>query len=198
MREPTYMLEIDEINRLAAYQDYDYYNREDITGEGLNIQPVQHFDRYNREAFQTKDSHTDNIARLVDSFHYYNHPDNYGELRQRAVSLYLSANSLPHRFVSLVGYSQGERVDVVIYGDTPEDTWVLDPKSHLALEAWFTGEIYTVHHEQLETYISNSDPDKAIQNWETVDSVGCCVLEDPLSIEDYVSYFDLPPLTLTI
>ncbi len=190
MREPIYTIEIDETNRISAYHETDFYHREEITGEGLNIQPIQHFDRFNREAITSHDEHAENIARLVDSFHYYNHPNNYAELRERAVGLYLSAHNIPHKFVSLIGYSQGERLDVVMYGDTPEDTWVLDPKSHLSLEAWFTGDIYTVCHEKLETYI-NSDGSKTISEWEIVDSIGACVAEDEDSIREYISYFNL-------
>jgi hypothetical protein len=196
MPKPIFTLEIDSKNRLSAYVDNDYYQKEDIVGEGLNIQPIQFFDKHSRDVFQTKDDHAENIARLVDSFHYYNHERNYAELRERAVSLYLSLNNLPHKFVSLVGYSQGERVDVVLYGDTIQDSWITSPSSHLALEAWYRGDIYTITHERLTRWTSETGD--TYLDWETVDSLGCCLLETGEDgLEDYRHNFDLPSEVLT-
>lgn len=191
MKTPTFTLEIDSKNRLNAYVDQDFYQKEDITGEGLNIQPINYFDRYSRDVFSTNDEHKDAIARLVDAFHYYNHERNYAELRERAVSLYLNSQGLPHKFITLHGYSQGETVSLVIYGDTAEDTWITESDSHLALEAWYRGDIFTVAHERLTRWTSETGD--TYLDWENVDSLGCCLLEDGEdSLNDYRQNFDLP------
>ena len=174
--QPIYTVDLTETTRLTAYLDTDNYHWQDVTGEGLNVQPIQFFDRYNRNILSSDDKHQQNIARLVDSFHYYNHERNYAELRERAVSLYLNSCGLPHRFVTLKGYSQGERIDVVIYGDTAEDTWILEPNSHDGLNAWFAGDIFTVCFEKLETWTSSNGDTR--QEWEVVDGFGCCLLEE--------------------
>jgi hypothetical protein len=190
MSKATYTLQIDDHNRLCAYVDGDYYQKEDIVGEGLNIQPIQFFDKYSRDVFSTNDDYKGDIARLVDAFHYYNHERNYAELRERAVSLYLNSKGLPFKFVSLYGYSQGERIDLVIYGDTAEDTWITDPKSHLALEAWYRGDIFTIVHERLTRWTSETGA--TYLDWENVDSLGCCLLETGEDgLTDYLHNFDL-------
>lgn len=191
MTAPIFTLQIDTANRLSAYVDQDHYSKEDIVGEGLNIQPIQYFDKYSRQVFQTNDEHRDAIARLVDAFHYYNHEKNYAELRKRAVSLYLNSLGLPYKFITLHGYSQGETIDLVIYGDTAEDTWITEPNSHLALDAWYKGDIYTITHERLTRW--TSEHGDTYLDWETVDSLGCCLLETGEDgLEDYRHNFDLP------
>ncbi len=177
-------LQLSETKRVVAYYDYTNWTIEDVAGDGLKLQPINFCENYGT-ALSTNDNFRNDVARLVSAFHYYNHPGNYHELRERAVSLYFTTAGVPFKFVSLRGYN--ERADVVIYDNEPGGEWVLSKDSESALEAWFKGEIYTVTIEELEVY-TNERNGATIENWEVVDSLGCCILED-LTLETVKDLF---------
>lgn len=189
MTEPAFTYITGETTRLTATLDSDWYSFEDILGDGLHMQPINFFHDYSRDAFSTDEDHSHQIARLVDAFHYYNHPNNYVELRQRAVGLYLASVGVPYRFVSLRGYSQGEQVDVVLYGNDASDTWILEKDSDKAVQAWFRGDVYTVSLERLVTWRGDNGDIKF--EWDVVESVGACLIESDEDLAEHVYNFDL-------
>lgn len=162
-------IDLDQDNRLVAYYELDARQYTDITGDGLCVQPIAFCDDYGT-ALSSNDPHQEAIARLVASFHYYNHEQNYRELRERAVGLYLSLAGVPHKFVSLRGYN--DRADVVIY-DSEGSEWITQPDSESDLQAWFSGEVYNLTHQQRTVYTALDG--RTLDSWETVDSLGFCV-----------------------
>lgn len=184
-------IELDQDNRLVAYYEHDARHYTDITGDSLCVQPIAFCEDYG-DNLSSKDKHQEAIARIVASFHYYNHERNYRELRERAVSLYLSLAGVPHKFVSLRGYN--ERADVVIYDDEAGD-WITQPNSEFDLQAWFSGEVYNLTHQQRTVYTATDG--RTLEDWDTIDSLGFCVFSTDYGMleiarENFAIFTELP------
>lgn len=191
MNEPLLTLQVNTTNRLSAYPDYNQYAIEDILSDEVGVATLR-IDTHYREISQMLDEHIDRaIAHFVDRFNYYSHK-NYGALREEAISRYLAFEGYACEFVSLRGYSQGEWAEVVIYRKLDEAQYLKYDKE--TLNAWFAGDIYTIAHEHLVTYVDTQDPDNKIERWETLDDIHA-IIDDNIfrqqSLADYLSSFSL-------
>lgn len=185
-------LQLSETKRVTAYYDETSYTLEDAAGDCLKVQPLTTADRVQQKYLSTDDEHAAAISRFVNSFHYFNHEKNYRELRERAIGLYFGSQNIPYKFVTLNDGSSW--ADVVIYDDVTGGTWITEPNSERALDAWFNGEIYTVAIEELQVY-TNAATGKTLETWEVVDSLGCCIIED-LTLETVKELFGANVLEL--
>jgi hypothetical protein len=177
----TYFLEVEnysisEDQRLLVSYDEHHYGFSELIGEGWAIQSLENTREYNR--FGNEDEHRANIHRLVDAFHYYNHEQNYQSLRKRAVELYFSLAGLVAKVTYLVGSSQGERFQVVVYADKETSDYLKEvgnDQPALAsvaeeAEAWVNGNVYIIHNQTKTVWTA---PDgRTMETWDITDSVG--------------------------
>lgn len=170
--------EVNEDNRLATYLDETYYGFDEVLGDMVGMQPFAWHEDYRANAFSSDDDHRANIARLVDAFHYYNHPNNYLELRERAISLYFSLAGLYFQACTLRGNSQGDAVQVFLYGD---GDWATSRGLRDTAEAWFSGEVYLLAHEVRTVW--RNDDGETMETWDIADSVGCMLFDDEYTPE---------------
>lgn len=168
-------LQLSDTKRVTAYYDETQYTMEEAVGECLKVQPLTTADRVQQKYLSTDDEHAAAISRFVNSFHYFNHEKNYRELRERAIGLYFGSLNIPYKFVTLNDGSSW--AEVVIYDDVSGGEWITEPGAERPLEAWFNGELYTVAIEELQVY-TNLKTGETIENWEIVDGLGCCHLEE--------------------
>jgi len=177
MTQPDLMLQVDDSNRISAYYDGYGYAYEDFVGDSMGVYTLRkaHFMGDIKGGELTED-----LDRLTRNTSNWQH--------ESAIGKYLTISNKHYRKITLQGYSQGDWAEVFIYSD---DDWVLDKDSDSTLQAWFKGDIFTVHHERLETYTSNTDPSNTISQWETVDSLSACIVESEEDLEAYISDFNL-------
>ena len=178
-------LQLSDTKRVTAYYDDWHYSLEDVVGGCLKVQPLTTADRVQQKYLSTDDEHAATISRFVNSFHYFNHEKNYRELRERAIGLYFGTLNIPYKFVTLNDGSSW--AEVVIYDDVTGGEWITEPGAERPLEAWFNGELYTVAIEELQVY-TNLKTGETIENWEIVDGLGCCIVED-LTLETVKELF---------
>jgi hypothetical protein len=178
MSQPDLMLQIDDNNRLTAYYDNYYYSVDDFIGDGFGVYTLAI--ARNLSPIKTGDL-TSDLDRLTRNVHSWQ--------VQSAVGKYLAISGKHYRKVSLQGYSQGDWAEVFIYAD---EEWIMEQDSAKTLEAWFRGDIFTVHHEVLHTY-TEAFTGRTLTRWETEDSLGACIVE---SEEDLITYAEDFALTL--
>ena len=168
-------LTISDTERVAVYQDEDYYPVEDFVSDELGIFTLH------------KDRSLSNIERGEHSAALHELMDRVNrDQEESAIGKYLSLHNLHYKFVSLRGYSQSDWADVVIYGDEP---WTLLNED--SLKTWFQGDIYTLAHERLITFTSE-DSDRVIEEWEVIDSLGAVMLDTPEDVIDFAKVdFDI-------
>jgi len=184
-------IQINDTNKVVAYYDEYSYQLDDIVGDDFGVQTLR-IDRSHHEI--SMDHFHSSMKYAIEHykrvFNPYSHR-NYIELRKNAISRYAHLIGYRVLFVDLYGTSQSDWAEVVVYSPA-EDHEILKDRIH-SLKAWWRGEVYSVHHEQLTTYVNEADPEDKIQKWQTVDSI-CCVMLD--SEEDLLAtakeVFNLP------
>ena len=183
-----YSLDLDPKHKLTATHANEHFTFDEMFGDSISIQPLYWHESFRNSALSTSDDHQDNIARLVSSFHYYNHERNYYELKERAVSLYFNSLGLPFKIVRLDGYSQGDSVVVVLYAE--DENW-LDSASVDNVRAWWRGDVFNVNLERLVEWKSEYGDTR--HEWEIVDSIGCNLLHSNDDLADFIHNFDYQP-----
>lgn len=175
--EPTV---INDTTRVKVYIDDNYCPLEDIVGEEFGVYTLDISRGYN--AIEQGDRTAD-LDRLIRGLNLDYRTD-WRDIKRRALELYFNLSGLNYQFVSLRGYSQSEWADVLVYGD-------YDLAGSIeALEAWYTGDVFTVALEKLETYTSSSG--NTIERWELEDSIGQVIFSKDYTLENVISdYFTL-------
>jgi hypothetical protein len=177
MSQPDLMLRLDDTNRITAYFDTYGYSVDDFIGDGFGVYTL----RIARDLNHIKTGDlTDDLDRLTRNTHSWQH--------ESAIGKYLAINNKHYRRVSLQGYSQGDWAEVFIYAD---EEWITHKDSAKTLEAWFRGDIFTVHHEMLHTYTDDDNPNKTLELWESEDALGSCIVESEEDLIGYASDFGL-------
>jgi hypothetical protein len=191
MDKPHEILNISDTLRVAAY--YDYMPDGPFDWGTLFVQTLEH-DRFISE-LSTDDGHREPIHEILHqnpftSFDGYSRDrltkrDNW---REAAITKHLNRAGFDCIFAELRGYSQGDWANVVIYANAGDITdWAgIVPE----VNAWFRGDIYSLHLERLEVYTSNSGNE--LTQWETIDQTGGVILTDGLTIELANEILDIP------
>lgn len=165
-------------NRVSVYYDETYYTADEILGDGFGMYQIQMNRDYRNMDFG---EFTDELNRLTNRVY----PAQY----ESAIGKYLNLAKQHYTVVELRGHSQGEWATVMVYSDEP---FILTPEFKKSLNDWFSGEIYTLVHEQRETY-TNADGSKTLDQWESVDSIGAIMAEDETELTELChDYFTLP------
>jgi hypothetical protein len=166
---------INETERISFYYDDNYYTLGDCVGEFMGVYTLDIARNY----------HPIEQGEYTEVFDEFRRRLGTTEQIQRAIELYLTTANVPHRFVSLRGYSQAEWADVLIYGEGfAELESYAEP-----LQAWFRGDVFVVAREKLNTYTSNYDPSQTIEQWELQGAIGNVLFTNGYSVqqaaEDY-------------
>jgi hypothetical protein len=109
-----------------------------------------------------------------------------------AITKHLERAGLDCHFLQLVGSSQSEWADIVIYA-TAGDITEWGPIAR-EVKAWFAGEVYTLTLEERITYTAPNG--NTLDRWELVDSVGSVYLLDGLTRDTAELYFDITAATV--
>jgi hypothetical protein len=182
-REPEAVYEISDGLRVAAYQEIEYIDGPFDWGV-LFVQTLRK-DAYMGE-LTTNDGHRAAIREIQEhnpftSFDGYS----YERLARRdawereAITKHLTRAGFDCTFADLRGYSQGEWLDAVIYakaGDITDWAGVAEEA-----DAWFRGDVYSLHLERLETY--KSQYGNELTQWETLEVYSCNILPNGLTDE---------------
>ena len=159
-------IEISDTERINLYYDTDQYELDFIVGDELGVYTIDIPRNWNpiEQGDRTKD-----LDRLIRNL-ACDYRTDWRERKTRAIELYMAMAGINYKHVSLRGNSQGDWTDIVIYGNGIDLDSCVD-----GLDAWFSGEIFTMVHERLHTYADIFDPTSTIKRWEIEDSIGCMV-----------------------
>lgn len=174
--EPIYRMLLTDRERVCVYPDQTCYALEDVIGEeygvivlggGRNITGV-YGDVHDVERA---------VRELADKF-YRGSSNGWWDKRNRAIHLYLNLSGFDSVIHTLQGYSQGDWAEVVVlrkrsYGNTSN---IVDVVSYV--NAWFAGDIYSVIHEKLDTYVNLEDTEDTIERWNEIDAIHCVMMFD--------------------
>ncbi len=151
-------IQLNETERIAFYYDENFYSLSDCVSEFIGVYTLDIARGYNPIEQGEYTAVFDDFRRRLSTL----------EQVQRAIELYLTLADVPFHVVSLRGNSQGEWADVIIYGEAYAEL-----KSYVEpLKAWFSGDVFIVAREKLNTYTSNYDPSQTIERWEVQGAIG--------------------------
>lgn len=192
MSKPIEIIEINDALRVAAY--FDENNTDGPFDWGTLFVQTLRVARFMSE-LTSDDGHREPIKEILHnnpftSFDGYTRAqlDKRDEWERDAITKHLTRAGLECRFIELRGYSQGEWLDAVIYA-TPE--YVGDWAGIVAeVEAWYRGDIYTLALEELQTYTAANG--NTLEQWESVDAIGSCIITEPLTLDTVKNYLSIP------
>lgn len=171
-------LEFGNDNRVSVYYDESSYTHDEILGDGFGIYTLA-IDRQYRNI--ESGELTDDLNRLTNRV--------YREQYESAIGKYLNLHGKNYQFLDLQGVSQSDWAKVVIYAD---EDFINTREFRNSLRAWWRGEIYTLVHEQRETYTS-ADGSKTLEQWESVDAIGAIMADSETELIELAhEYFTLP------
>lgn len=188
-------LAINDALRVASYYDYDASGPFDwdcifvqTLRQARNLNPLTSDDGQ-RAAILEIMEHNPETGGTYGSSWATTARDNW---EQTAISKHLERNGLECHFLQLVGCSQSEWADIVIYAKAGEITdWAPIARE---VKAWYAGEVYTLALEQKVIYTSILG--NTIEQWELIDSVGEVYLLDGLTRETADLYFNYDAATV--
>lgn len=190
----TYTINMNYRERVCAYPDMTTYNLEDIIGEEYGVIVLESA-RGLKTIYGNAHYMEDVILGLRDNF-YRGSSNGWWDKRNRAISLYLNLMGFDCTIQMLRGYSQSEWAEVVIIHKRNVD-WhiadynILDVVPYV--NAWFAGDVYSLIHEKLVTYVNPEDPEDMIDHWSEIDSIHCqMILETKDFVEIAQMEFDIP------
>lgn len=179
-----YQLNLSDTKRVVAIADTDY-EFTDIFGEDVSLIVIRNNRNYG--SYYGTDYGLDrDVQRLADNF--IHSPLS----RERAITLYLNLLGYSAKVLELRGYSQGDWATAVLVTRDTAQSWLDQIAS--SVSAWFRGDVFTLCLEEKKTYANVVDVNDKITKWETLDSVGCWVIEDrEMFKEACFGSFQIPP-----
>jgi hypothetical protein len=159
-------IEISDTERISVYLDIDSYGMDWIVGDELGVYTIDIARNFHQIEQGDRTSDLDRLMRNLGN----DYRTDGRERRLRATELYLTMAGLNYKQVSLRGSMQSDWAEVIIYGNDMDLDSCVE-----GLQAWFSGEVFTIAHEKLATYTHATDPDRTIERWEIEDSIGCLV-----------------------
>ena len=109
-----------------------------------------------------------------------------------AIDKLFARAGMNYRVLNLQGYSQGEWLEAIIYGEYDDDTLASLGRE---LDQWFKGDVYTLTLETLATYANVTDDADTHSHWRIEDSVSNVYL-DAYSHDDVIAeaqqHFTIP------
>lgn len=176
--EALYTMQVGATERVSVYADTSTYLLEDVIGDDFGV-VVLDGPRGLSATYGNIHNLEDAIRGLADKF-YRGSCDGWWDKRNRAISLYLNLLGFDSTIQMLRGYSQGDWCEVVLFrervsGEEPGYK-ILDTVPYV--NAWFAGDVYSIVHECLDTYVNAADPDDAITRWNEVETLYCQMLLD--------------------
>ena len=194
MMNATYTLQVSFRERVCAYPDMTTYTLEDIIGEEYGV-IVLDGPRGMSGTYGNIHHMEDAIRGLADNF-YRGSSDGWWDKRNRAIHLYLNLMGFDSVIHTLKGYSQGDWCEIVLFRKRDVD-WhigsynIVDTIPYV--NAWFAGDIYSLIHEKLITYVNPDDPEDTIDHWSEVDSIHCQMILEQKDFVDVAKIeFDIP------
>ena len=195
MSEPIETLNINDALRVATY--FDYWADGPFDWDLIKVQTLRHARDIN--PLTSDDGQCVEILELMQ--HNPETGGTYGSSwatkardnwEQDAITKHLNRAGLDCYFLQLIGTSQSEWADIVIYAKAGDITdW--EPIAR-EVKAWFAGEVYTLSLEQKITYTAPNG--NTLEQWESVDAIGSVYLLDGLSRETADLYFDITAATV--
>jgi hypothetical protein len=157
-------IEISSTERISVYLDIDSYGMEWLVGDELGVYTIDIARNFHQIEQGDRTSDLDRLMRNLGN----DYRTDGRERRLRATELYLTMAGLNYKQVSLRGSMQSDWAEVIIYGNDMDLDSCVE-----GLQAWFSGEVFTIAHEKLHTYIDTLNPASTIERWEVEDSIGC-------------------------
>jgi hypothetical protein len=157
-------IEISSTERINLYYDTDTYDMDWIVGDELGVYTIDIARNFHHIQ---QGERGDDLDRLIRNL-YLDHRTDWRERKLRAIELYMHMAGLNYKYISLRGHMQSDWADIVIYGNDMDLDSCVE-----ALDAWFSGEVFTMVHEKLHTYTDILNPASTIERWEVEDSIGC-------------------------
>lgn len=199
MKTPTYTIEITDRERVCAYPDMSSYTLEDIIGEEYGVVVLDGPRSMSHTYLSYGNTHhmEDAIRGLADNF-YRGSSTGWWDRRNRAIHLYLNLSGFDSVIHTLQGYSQGEWCEIVLFRKRDVDWHITDyniVNTIPYVNAWFAGDIYSVTHEKLVTYVNPEDTEDTIDRWNEIDAIHCQMILDTKDFVDIAKIeFDIPKL----
>jgi hypothetical protein len=192
-----YTLKLSNTERVIATPDLQSYDLTEVIGEDYGLFVTSSGYGVRTSAYGMAGEHQKELERLASNFYDR-------DMQERAIILWLGLLGFAAEAIQLQGYSQGEWMRGVLF----RERFVDETKEQLAdslaearkyANAWFAGDIFTIHRETLETYANVTDVHDTITKWQEIDSLGCIVLFDPKDlIEAAHDHFGIPKLDWTV
>lgn len=177
-----YQLNLSDTNRVIAVEDGDY-EFGDVFGGDMSLVIICNKRNYG-SYYGTDYGIAGDVQNLADRF------DN-PVLRERAITLYLNLLGYSAKVVELRGYSQGDWATGVLIARGECSSWLEQIAS--SVNAWFRGDVFTLHSQELQTYVNVKNVNDKFTKWVTIDSVGGYVIENrEMFKEACVDCFDIP------
>jgi hypothetical protein len=190
MEKPIETLYISEKLQAATYPDY--YSDGPFDWGVIKVETLRHSRDIN--PYSSSDEH----AAAVYAIREHN-PETGGtyasgwsttardEWEREAITKHFTRAGQDCYFLQLSGCSQSEWADVVIYTNAGDVTdW--NPIAR-EVNAWFSGQVYTLALEELVTYTAANG--STIERWETVDTVGGVYLLNGFTLDAVKEYLDI-------
>ena len=180
MNQAIHEIMINDTTKVAAYYDQDSFALDDLLGidgeSGVFMLPKRGF--YGALDYWTtkENSYGKLTAELLDLCGAVEGFKNYDELTE-ALLLHTKRANYVSKNYSFSGYSQGEYMEAIIYGQGDYINGMAT-----TVDAWIKGDIFTVALETLETYESKVSG-KIINQWEATESIGGVILDNGTEAE---------------
>jgi hypothetical protein len=195
MSEIIESVNISDTLRVASY--FDFYAEGPFDWDLIKVQTLRHArdirplssDDGHRAAIMELMEHNPHTGGTYASGWSTTARDNW---ERDAITKHLERAGLDCHFLQLVGSSQSEWADIVIYA-TAGDITEWGPIAR-EVKAWFAGEVYTLTLEERITYTAPNG--NTLDRWELVDSVGSVYLLDGLTRDTAELYFDITAATV--
>ena len=190
MSEIIETVKINDTLRVASY--FDYYAEGPFDWDLIKIQTLRQARDIN--PLSTDDGHRAQILELME--HNPHTGGTYAsgwstsardDWERDAITKHLTRAGFDCHFLQLVGTSQSEWADIVIYA-TAGDITEWGPIAR-EVKAWFAGEVYELRLEELITYTAPNG--NTLSQWETVESINGVYLFDELTRDTAELFFDI-------
>jgi hypothetical protein len=191
MEKPIETLYISDKLQYAIYPDY--YADGPFDWGVIRVQTLRHPRDIN--GFSSDDEHRAAIFEIME-----HNPETGGTYasgwsttgrdiwEQCAIFKHFTRAGLDCHFLQLVGSSQSEWADIVIYADAGDITdWQPIARE---VKAWFAGQVYALALEELVTYTAPNG--NTIERWESLDNIGGVYLLDGFTLETAKEYLPIP------
>lgn len=163
--KPLETIPLGDNYRYARYTDNDYFDYLAEYDHVFSLYSMDYPGRLGKIELDTYHANSDLDVML-------NYRGGIGDDNETAARKHLARRGYSCEFLALRGYSQGEWHDVVIYWpDTMDLTKQWDE-----LSAWYRGDVFTIHLEQLVHYYGTNG--RHLEQWETVDAVSQVIFTD--------------------